>query len=733
MISYYKIAKWIIGQDVEHSINSEDIKEIAKEEFGMSLTQTGVKKVKEELLKQGYNQKINDSINNFKPFKDIIRKYTTISNEMMSKQSKKDGFKYYLSLYVPMGTLSEELENELKAKASEMEGYEVKIVPEKWAGNPEYLRYKYGEDWKERAEDAIYIYHTVKKINDSINDLWKVSVEVHSGHSEFMTKEDFEKGNSIIDRFAELYGIKKQATFFKDFYIGSEPDVKLFADAIEKRLDDYLWVVGQPSQVTEKDREKLNIKDSIFTKEPLDYILEELDKEGIAYEVTEDEYGFDAPLYATITILDPNDSNLADEIICNQVGYAYAVVRDREGNKKAFKIATDPEDINSINNTGIKDSKFKDEIPEFTEKDKEAVRQWFLEVFEKVYTEAPLNISTLNILNNDDYFLGIFAGMYDILEDMRYNMVEEDDTKRAELKELYRRGKRLYNRYSMRKFKDSADWETLKKSKDFVLKRLFEELEQEKARPMSVEKENNIADIKSQIRKRAKEVRHVPNDIYDSKSNVGKKISWDRRALYGTILSENDPLTNKTTIEESSTGKVYFVSTRLLNKAIEKGEARLTDKKFEDAKAPISVQDIDEMPVGTIIWLESNDGRLHTLEQYKKVNNLEFRNEFEIGRTLKDHWYFGKEGTVFYQGPSMHSKESLKGRIIKNYKNNWYVGYECPDNIYEEISGRKLIRDANLTRKQKLWYAEELQKFIEPQYLRRNYQLRRLKNKRRRK
>lgn len=97
-------------------------------------------------------------------------------------------------------------------------------------------------------------------------------------------------------------------------------------------------------------------------------------------------------------------------------------------------------------------------------------------------------------------------------------------------------------------FKDSEpDWETLKKSKDFVLKRLFKELEEEKAKPMSIEQENNIARIKSDIRKRVKEIKHVPNDIYDADadprpvSEIAKHVS----AWIDAFLDNDDELSDE--------------------------------------------------------------------------------------------------------------------------------------------------------------------------------------------
>lgn len=44
-----------------------------------------------------------------------------------------------------------------------------------------------------------------------------------------------------------------------------------------------------------------------------------------------------------------------------------------------------------------------------------------------------------------------------------------------------------------------------------------------------------------------------------------------------------------------------------------------------------------------------------------------------------------------------------------------------------------LLNDSKLTRKQKIWYAENLSEFIEPKLLRRNYIIKNKKQKRRKK
>ena len=64
-------------------------------------------------------------------------------------------------------------------------------------------------------------------------------------------------------------------------------------------------------------------------------------------------------------------------------------------------------------------------------------------------------------------------------------------------------------------------------------------------------------------------------------SLVNTKISWDEKAIFGRILSENDPLTNKTAIEVDG-GRVVHISTKILENAINSGKAKIRDATFTE-------------------------------------------------------------------------------------------------------------------------------------------------------
>lgn len=83
-----------------------------------------------------------------------------------------------------------------------------------------------------------------------------------------------------------------------------------------------------------------------WSKSPLDYIEDKFNNEGIEYEL---DWIDDGDYDVEFTIKDPNNVDRADDIICNEVGYAYEVVRDKFGNKKAFKVATYQEVIDRLN------------------------------------------------------------------------------------------------------------------------------------------------------------------------------------------------------------------------------------------------------------------------------------------------------------------------------------------------------------------------------------------------
>lgn len=88
------------------------------------------------------------------------------------------------------------------------------------------------------------------------------------------------------------------------------------------------------------------LKEWYNVKTPLDYIEDKLQDANIDYTV-EQAWG-DKPYDTWITINDGQDS-LADEIICSVVGYAYDWVRDKFGNRKYCKVATDEDTINELN------------------------------------------------------------------------------------------------------------------------------------------------------------------------------------------------------------------------------------------------------------------------------------------------------------------------------------------------------------------------------------------------
>lgn len=92
--------------------------------------------------------------------------------------------------------------------------------------------------------------------------------------------------------------------------------------------------------------ESKKLKEGVWDKSPLDYIEDKFNNEGIKYEL---DFIDDGDYDVEFTIKDQNKVDRADAIICNEVGMAYQSVRDKFGNKTAFKVATYKDVIDRLN------------------------------------------------------------------------------------------------------------------------------------------------------------------------------------------------------------------------------------------------------------------------------------------------------------------------------------------------------------------------------------------------
>ena len=160
-------------------------------------------------------------------------------------------------------------------------------------------------------------------------------------HPEF----DIEKGT-----FEAMYGDKENYVpeFIKypnDKYIYVLTDWTEFNDKLETKPYTY-----EPKDneiiLVDMNLDENKLKEQVNTKSPLDYIEDKLNDNGIEYTV-EQAVG-DEPYDTWITVENGQDS-LADDIICSVVGYAYAWVRDKFGNRKYCKVVTDEYTINELN------------------------------------------------------------------------------------------------------------------------------------------------------------------------------------------------------------------------------------------------------------------------------------------------------------------------------------------------------------------------------------------------
>ena len=159
-------------------------------------------------------------------------------------------------------------------------------------------------------------------------------------HPEF----DVEKGT-----FEAFYGPKEN---YDDYFIKYPNDKYIY---LLTDYDPYDDAETKPYTYEPKDDKVIvvdmnldenNIKEAWRVKSPLDYIEDKLQDANIDYTI-EQAWG-DEPYDTWITINDGQDS-LADEIICSVVGYAYDWVRDKFGNRKYCKVATDEDTINELN------------------------------------------------------------------------------------------------------------------------------------------------------------------------------------------------------------------------------------------------------------------------------------------------------------------------------------------------------------------------------------------------
>jgi len=103
-----------------------------------------------------------------------------------------------------------------------------------------------------------------------------------------------------------------------------------------------------------------------------------------------------------------------------------------------------------------KNENLNEDLYEFSKADKKAIIQWWKDISK--IEDNYVNISNIDkALENDDEFFNWFSAMYDVLNDLRYNFIEKDDNKREYLTNLYRKGKRLYNKYALSQFNESIE------------------------------------------------------------------------------------------------------------------------------------------------------------------------------------------------------------------------------------------------------------------------------------
>lgn len=134
------------------------------------------------------------------------------------------------------------------------------------------------------------------------------------------------------------------------------------------------------------------------------------------------------------------------------------IAKTKEEQDKMFKKYKDRiEQVGDITYLVKKEKKLKEDLYNFSKADKKAIIQWWKDVQEAI-GETYVDLSTLDNANeDDDNFFNWFSAMYDVLNDLRYNTIIKDDDKKAYVTNLYRKGKRLYNKYALSQFNESVE------------------------------------------------------------------------------------------------------------------------------------------------------------------------------------------------------------------------------------------------------------------------------------
>ena len=191
----------------------------------------------------------------------------------------------------------------------------------------------------------------------------------------------------------------------------------------------------------------------------------------------------------------------------------------------------------------------------------------------------------------------------------------------------------------------------------------------------------------------------------DAASYKGKRISWDRKAIYGRILSENDPLSDKTSIEVDN-GRVIFVSSKLLEQAIQSGEAKLRDAIVEpDADDLKGLEKIFEQNGFKVESLKKNlfGGYHYQIRSTQTYPKEKFKETVvQIARKIDAYktktgcsitWNFGHmdDGTIT-AGVDVHDKyvkDSMKEFIVKHNDRKFKVKAASPKDAVKRVAKLK--------------------------------------------
>ena len=400
-------------------------------------------------------------------------------------------------------TWEENLKEDVNINQS-IKGLKKKVVENKLQESRDFHNYKTQLEQAKSQDELIKIWNTFRKDYDS----------------EMTPNEEKTLGELYKDLRKELKENWVQFTF-ED---GSNPYIAKTKEEQDRMFKKYKDRVEQVSDITYLVKKEKNLKEDkqvtyVWKKDGDDHILTEKGKDK-----------------ALITLSRMNSS------------FPWTIYKG----DKEITLDTDSDKLSDIKSYILKNidkilgKKLKEGLYEFSKSDKKAIIQWWKDI-SKIEDDY-VNISNIDkALENDDEFFNWFSAMYDVLNDLRYNTSIKDDEKRAYVTNLYKKGKRLYNKYAISQFnenlKEGADGNTIMGS---VIKYLNQGLKDEEiidkvSKELDIDKERVAWDLRD-IHNSRENLKEAKGKLDDALPEVKEYINEykDKIVEYGEALAKGE-------------------------------------------------------------------------------------------------------------------------------------------------------------------------------------------------